>query len=251
MRGTLPLLPKTATHRSDVQRQTKSSIATRHGIVSGMSADPRRFSDRDDPQQYLRANRVWVRCPRCADCAVANSGRVTCLSCGYANDDAPGAGWSGRTKVLASGRCGRCGRDIQRRSSRLRGAPPSRMSVTCPGCRAVTSLPLRWWPETRSGAATYAGLELWLQTPCRGRVLWAYDAEHLDFLERYVQASLREREPNRNGSLASRLPAWMKNAKNREAVLACCATLRVRLRKVSGYEIDPGQRSVTDSGRMR
>jgi hypothetical protein len=61
-------------------------------------------------------------------------------------------------------------------------------------------------------------------------VLWAYNAEHLDFLEEYVRASIREREPNRNASLASRLPAWLKSAKNREAVLAACAALRRRLR---------------------
>ncbi|WP_336212225.1 hypothetical protein [Nonomuraea sp. LPB2021202275-12-8] len=78
-------------------------------------------------------------------------------------------------------------------------------------------------------------------------MLWAYNAEHLDFLERYVRAFIREREPNRNGSLASRLPAWLKDAKNRDAVLGCCATLRVRLRKVACYEIDAGQRRVADS----
>ncbi|WP_049558181.1 hypothetical protein [Nonomuraea sp. SBT364] len=64
-------------------------------------------------------------------------------------------------------------------------------------------------------------------------MLWAYDAEHLDFLERYVRASIREREPNRNGSLASRLPAWLKYAKSRDQVLACCATLRARLEQAA------------------
>ncbi|MBB3734015.1 hypothetical protein [Nonomuraea dietziae] len=100
-------------------------------------------------------------------------------------------------------------------------------------------------------AACYAGLELWLQTPCRNHVLWAYDAEHLDFLERYVRAFIREREPNRNGSLASRLPAWLKDAKNRDLVLARCATLRVRLHQASRYKVDVGQRRVTDSDLMR
>ncbi|MBB3724707.1 hypothetical protein [Nonomuraea dietziae] len=94
----------------------------------------------------------------------------------------------------------------------------------------MTELPLCWWPEGSQGAPTYGGLQLWLQVPCKGRVLWACDAEHLDFLERYVRASVRERVPNRNASLASRLPAWVKSAKNREAVLAGCAALRRRAR---------------------
>ncbi|MFI6507876.1 hypothetical protein ACIBCT_09745 [Streptosporangium sp. NPDC050855] len=81
-------------------------------------------------------------------------------------------------------------------------------------------------------------------------MLWAYDAEHLDFLERYVRAFIREREPNRNGSLASRLPAWLKDAKNRDLVLTRCATLRVRLHQVSRYRLDVGRRRVTDSDLM-
>ncbi|MEU4540732.1 hypothetical protein AB0G15_38460 [Streptosporangium sp. NPDC023825] len=115
----------------------------------------------------------------------------------------------------------------------------------------MTSLPSRWWPEGRSDATCYAGLDLWLQTPCGNHVLWAYDAEHLDFLERYVRAFIREREPNRNASLASRLPAWVKDAKNRDLVLARCATLRARLPKASRYTSDTGRRRVTDGDLMR
>ncbi|GAA4048757.1 hypothetical protein [Nonomuraea soli] len=188
----------------------------------------RRFSDRGHPRQYLStAGRVLVRCPRCAGCAVVTPTRVTCLSCGYAKD-ATGIGWPGRIGTLARGRCGTCGRDVERRGSRT-GAPPRWMPVRCPGCRAVTRVPVTWWPHAAPGAPAVGGLDLWLQTPCRGHVLWAYDAEHLDFLERYVRAALREREPNRNAGLASRLPGWLKSAKNRHAVLAACATLRKRL----------------------
>jgi hypothetical protein len=50
-------------------------------------------------------------------------------------------------------------------------------------------------------------------------VLWAYNAEHLNFLRRYVSAELRERLVMRNTSLASRLPKWIKSAKNRDAAL--------------------------------
>lgn len=70
----------------------------------------------------------------------------------------------------------------------------------------------------------YFGLPLWLQTPCCGSTLWALNRRHLDFLERYVTAQQRAkiRVPVvgtvRNRSMASRLPRWMKSAKNREAV---------------------------------
>src|SRR5215212_7033778 len=65
----------------------------------------------------------------------------------------------------------------------------------------------------------YFGLPLWLQTPCAGQVLWAWNEWHLDWMERYVAADLRERTPNINMSLASRLPRWIKSAKNRDEVL--------------------------------
>jgi hypothetical protein len=50
-------------------------------------------------------------------------------------------------------------------------------------------------------------------------ILWAYNREHLKFLEDYVSAALREREPNMNASLVSRLPAWIKEAKNKGNVI--------------------------------
>jgi hypothetical protein len=69
----------------------------------------------------------------------------------------------------------------------------------------------------------YFGLELWLQTPCCGEVLWALNPDHLAFLTDFVSARLRERAPSdvqfRNKRLTSRLPRWMTSAKNRHEVL--------------------------------
>jgi len=73
------------------------------------------------------------------------------------------------------------------------------------------------------------GLPLWLQTPCAGHVLWAWSAWHLDFIERYVSADLRERTPNINTSLASRLPKWIKSARHRKEILKGIRRLRERL----------------------
>jgi hypothetical protein len=73
----------------------------------------------------------------------------------------------------------------------------------------------------------YFARPLWLQTRCAGRVLWAYDEEHVALLSAYVGARLRE-----HGAAASlqamipRLPAWMKRAENRPDVLAGLERLR-------------------------
>lgn len=56
----------------------------------------------------------------------------------------------------------------------------------------------------------YFHLPLWLQVNCLGKTLWAYNERHLDELDRYVRVLVRERTPNVNRSVASRLPAWIK-----------------------------------------
>ena len=74
-------------------------------------------------------------------------------------------------------------------------------------------------------------LPLWLRIECCGHELWAYNYEHLEWLEKYVGARLRERTKDdesgwRNQSLASRLPKWIKQAKNREDILRAIKKLR-------------------------
>ena len=80
----------------------------------------------------------------------------------------------------------------------------------------------------------YFEVPLWLQTPCCGRTLWAYNDEHLTFIETLVTATLRERtrDPTfgwSNQSIASRLPSWIKAAENRGQVLRAIGRLRKRL----------------------
>ncbi|WP_392959037.1 hypothetical protein [Streptomyces sp. LN245] len=104
--------------------------------------------------------------------------------------------------------------------------------LACAGCGAVTD----WTAEERGGGlvgAVPGGTEdpffrrpLWLQTRCAGRILWAYDEEHVDALAAYVGARLRERRASPTRAMFARLPAWMKSAGRRDEVLAGLATLR-------------------------
>ncbi|MFJ2738621.1 hypothetical protein ACIO3O_03030 [Streptomyces sp. NPDC087440] len=73
----------------------------------------------------------------------------------------------------------------------------------------------------------YFGRPLWLQTRCAGRVLWAYNEEHVAVLADYVGARLRERgRSSSTGAMIPRLPAWLKRAENRPEVLAGLERLR-------------------------
>lgn len=78
----------------------------------------------------------------------------------------------------------------------------------------------------------FLGLPLWLQAPCCGQVLWAYNADHLAMLESFIGATLRERARDGHGgsnrSIASRLPAWTTARNHRAEVLRVIAQLKAR-----------------------
>src|SRR4051812_9395800 len=107
-------------------------------------------------------------------------------------------------------RCSRCATVAPREPEQAQWLAPRRL--VCEHCGLAKD-----WDgkriDTCTAADWYFGLPLWLQTPCCGEVLWAHNSEHLDFLESFVEAELREVASH--GTLASRLPGWMKSAKNR------------------------------------
>jgi hypothetical protein len=75
----------------------------------------------------------------------------------------------------------------------------------------------------------YFRLPLWLEISCCGETLWAYNQKHLEFIENYVAAKIRVRTPKKNKSLASRLPSWIKQAKNRAEILKGIAKLKEKI----------------------
>ncbi|GCE21543.1 hypothetical protein [Dictyobacter kobayashii] len=113
---------------------------------------------------------------------------------------------------------------------------PERVKFLCPRCGAVKEKGkcLRMW--VGGPCDWYFRLPLYLQMPCCGHILWAHNLEHLQYLEQYVQAELRERSTIKNQrytytstyerTLATRLPKWMKSAKNRAEVIKCIHKLQ-------------------------
>src|SRR5687768_9071979 len=62
------------------------------------------------------------------------------------------------------------------------------VEIECPGCHRSAELPLQWQPAAFTGEPVdpVFGLQLWLQAPCCGHVLWAYNREHLEVIRGYV-----------------------------------------------------------------
>jgi len=89
------------------------------------------------------------------------------------------------------------------RSAPIDGSTQARQSLFAPR-RLVCSKCGHWcdWSADRldrpwhvvPGEDDFFRLPLWLQTSCCGQTLWFYNREHLELVERYVTASLRERD---------------------------------------------------------
>ncbi|MFF2042772.1 hypothetical protein ACFVVX_20305 [Kitasatospora sp. NPDC058170] len=133
---------------------------------------------------YEFADEVLVRCPQCGGCAL----------------------------ILA--RLGEC------EHRRFRDREFTRRRLRCGGCGFATD-------EFQSCRAfgrpvdPHFRLPLRLAAECRGgKQLWAYNLAHLDLLEGYIAAGLRERAAVPGSmSLVERLPAWVKSAKHRDELL--------------------------------
>jgi hypothetical protein len=98
--------------------------------------------------------------------------------------------------------------------------------VVCTGCGHTA----QWSGESTEWGGPvdpFFRLPLWLRADCRGHTLWAFNRAHLDLIEGYVAAELRERGHGEHRmSLVSRLPRWIKSAKNRDDVLRTIRRIR-------------------------
>jgi len=167
---------------------------------------------------------VLVVCPRCSGCAViraagVHSARLVCGGCGLARD------WHG-----------------------------DRLHVLIDGTGAVLTGGMHAWVDPATGrgvrdCATPEGIDprfgarLWLWSECcGGKLLWANNEVHLDYLDAYVRARLRER-PHGPAPLSARLPGWMKIAKNRDEVLRHIERLR---RGLTAHEPDLTTRAMPE-----
>lgn len=134
-------------------------------------------------------------------------------------------------------RCHGCARTFRIDSNSQDGFAPRRL--VCAHCGyskdwEKRTIARQWHGEPRDD---YFGLPLWLQLPCAGETLWAYNRDHLKFIESFVGAQHRERARDeksgwKNRSLASRLPKWIQSAKNRAEILQTI----VKLKEMVGRE---------------
>ncbi len=153
---------------------------------------------------------VLVKCPRCGGLATVTGDavRLTCASCALAR------GWGGQTLLTVA----EDGVVLQLTPSRGSGG------WLDPRTGRLWATELQWPP----GREPFFGAELWLQSECcGGRLLWARNLDHLEYLRAFAAGELREDVPALPFKpLSSKLPTWMKEAKHRGEVVRHLDRLR-------------------------
>jgi len=125
--------------------------------------------------------------------------------------------------LVACKKCGNCATLRKLDFLRTKKVIEQRGECVCLHCGHQWSI--------RVDVAFFTAGPLWLTTTVHQNVLWVLNREHLDFLEQFIAADLREeRMPERSTRrLSSALPPWMLAAKNRNDVVRALKKLRNKL----------------------
>ncbi len=193
------------------------------------SAD--RFADPGTALTDLATHFV-VHCPKCAGKALVNpikgegphvQHRLACAACFHVEQ--PGH-WYGAMTAFVAVKCRECHASL-RRSAPWDGQW-KKLMIHCEQCGDDCAYEAQLSRHTHhEGRITdpVFGLPLWLQKEFRQDLFWAYNYEHLQLLQQYIGAKLRERgiaprnTIRKNSAMLSRLPEFIKKAANRAGLL--------------------------------
>ena len=130
--------------------------------------------------------------------------------------------------------CGDAARVTAKRDEPLILFAPRRL--TCAGCGFTKEWAGRslTYPSSEEAVDWYFRLPFYFQKRCAGHRLWVANPEHLAFLRSYVVAKLRTRKRDAHGwtnkNLASRLPKWIMESKNRAVILSALDELEKEIK---------------------
>ncbi|KQZ60242.1 hypothetical protein ASD53_03560 [Lysobacter sp. Root559] len=196
------------------------------------------------------AQRVEVRCKRCDRPGAVTASwverrwttRYVCTHCGL-EARSERHDWLGPVRLWGRRPCGYCGhqwlhvnerRDDEAGSAQVPDLYSSpgfgRLARTCPICGRSSMVEVSAQRlHVADGRDPHFGLPLRLIETTSAGPLWVYNRAHLEELRRYVGAQQRERRVLANRSMISRLPTWIKLARNRGYVLRMLDRLQLRL----------------------
>ncbi|MBX9697582.1 MAG: hypothetical protein K2X53_05820 [Alphaproteobacteria bacterium] len=179
------------------------------------------------------SNEFLVSCPKCEHIATIESGSYYCSHCNFKPSQ----------PTIFRPPCKRCkklfGFIFRQRDFRVDRVGIKGKVLTCSGCGHINDIKEIYGglnifskdEEINQGLDPWYGMHLWLCIAIRNKVLWFYNLAHLEYVESYLQADIRERSKDAgNGSVISRLPAWIKQSKSREDVMKKISKIKATLK---------------------
>lgn len=168
---------------------------------------------------------VLVECPKCAGPASITDNEsieMQCSHCFYSQT------YQIDYDYTASGVCTFCERWFNESVTDKGQHHHKNVHIRCPYCQTTNQVPLNKKTsnryslgfEIRDGKDPLFQLNLYLLTHYRGKLIWALNHEHLNYLIDYISADLRVKPSlyiKRHASY--RLPKYMKDAKNRDGIV--------------------------------
>lgn len=198
------------------------------------------MENNNSPKRYIEDKNVYswhyihdhelVKCPRCDTAGKVKNAEFYCSHCHLHLQDGKSFHWYSDVLYTTQRHdtCYHCGSSLSYRKvvptnygDVLKENISKTVVIACTQCQRQNTVVLQKVKIcNHEGEDYYFGLPLLLQIPCSQGILWAYNWQHLQALKAFIQADLRERtKKSGNGSLMSRLPLWIKSAKNREMLL--------------------------------
>lgn len=181
-----------------------------------------------------RGEPIDVKCPVCKGHAqiVEKNGQFAwrCNQCYASADEKP------LHEYRAKGNCVQCERWFNVQLTDEKRTRHKSAHIDCPYCGATNQCKLQrkpacrsYYPDTRDGRDPVFGMELYFLDDVRGKVVWALNRAHLNYLISYISADLRVRRGNVPLKTASHtIPAYMKQAKNRSDVVRTLTKLQYK-----------------------
>jgi len=177
-------------------------------------------------QSYM--TEYLVECPRCKKEALVivdnpyfqKHGKLTCANCMHTESTKDLV----RYKLIVRRNCDRCAKEFEIEIPNQK-EKVKEIKIPCPHCGTTRT----YKPTNERSIVKYVdtglpgdplfNLPLWLQSEMKGNLFWAYNRKHLNDIKTYVASKLRERQTLTHTTMVEKLPTFIKDAKNREALI--------------------------------
>lgn len=186
------------------------------------------------------ATSIEAVCPNCGGVGVIDGNPMwrdwhatfRCHSCSHSMKT-DRDGWHGPVLGMGKRPCRLCGHkwvQVEKEFEDGSKIKSENVNTKCPRCNSDNDITLEFTRTEPSDHAIdpFFGLELALKEPTRYGIVWAYGAEHLMQLKEFIAAQHRVAS-GAKWSYFTRLPKWIKTAKNRKTILKAIDKMEQRL----------------------